>query len=222
MSNFPTVRLRRTRQNEKLRSLVRETHLAVEQLIYPLFIAEGLTEPREVPSMPGIMQWSLERVGREAERIAYLGIPAVLLFGLPNEKDEVGSQAYAAQGIIQRTIRHLKAEVPDLLIQRGFAASGRELGARKLEALFGDFLAHYNAHIAELTRLYPGVEAALERFAARWTNMVSASCPSWPTQQSMLRAFMDHFAKPLAQRRSLATAVLTRWTPPMYVRLYER
>ena len=116
MSNFPTVRLRRTRQNEKLRSLVRETHLAVEQLIYPLFIAEGLTEPREVPSMPGIMQWSLERVGREAERIAYLGIPAVLLFGLPNEKDEVGSQAYAAQGIIQRTIRHLKAEVPDLLV----------------------------------------------------------------------------------------------------------
>src|SRR5438876_2363123 len=110
MSNFPTVRLRRTRQNEKLRSLVRETHLAVEQLIYPLFIAEGLTEPREVPSMPGIMQWSLERVGREAERIAHLGIPAVLLFGLPNEKDEAGSQAYAAQGIIQRTIRRLKAE----------------------------------------------------------------------------------------------------------------
>jgi porphobilinogen synthase len=116
MSNFPTVRLRRTRQNEKLRSLVRETHLAVEQLIYPLFIAEGLTEPREVPSMPGIMQWPLERVGREAEHIASLGIPAVLLFGLPNEKDEAGSQAYAAQGIIQRTIRRLKAEVPDLLV----------------------------------------------------------------------------------------------------------
>jgi len=56
MSNFPTVRMRRTRQNEQLRSLVRETHLSVEQLIYPLFIAEGLTEPREVPSMPGIMQ----------------------------------------------------------------------------------------------------------------------------------------------------------------------
>ncbi len=116
MSNFPTVRLRRTRQNEQLRGLVRETHLEVSQLIYPLFIAEGLTEPREVPSMPGIMQWSLEHVGREAEHIASLGIPAVLLFGLPNEKDEVGSQAYAAQGIIQQTIRRLKAEVPDLLV----------------------------------------------------------------------------------------------------------
>lgn len=116
MTNFPTVRLRRTRQNEKLRSLVRETHLSVEQLIYPLFIAEGLHEPREVPSMPGIMQWPLEHLGREAERIARLGIPAVLLFGLPNEKDEVGSQAYASQGVIQQAIRRLKAETPDLLV----------------------------------------------------------------------------------------------------------
>ena len=104
------------RQNETLRSLVRETHLAIEQLIYPLFIAEGLREPREVASMPGIMQWPLEHVGREAERIASLEIPAVLLFGIPNEKDEVGSQAYASQGIIQQAIRHLKAENPDLLV----------------------------------------------------------------------------------------------------------
>jgi porphobilinogen synthase len=116
MSTFPTVRLRRTRQTEAMRNLVRETHLAVEQLIYPLFIAEGLHEPREVASMPGIMQWPLEHVGREAERISRLGIPAVLLFGIPNEKDEVGSQAYASQGIIQQTIRRLKAETPDLLV----------------------------------------------------------------------------------------------------------
>ena len=116
MSTFPTVRLRRTRQNETLRSLVRETHLAIEQLIYPLFIAEGLREPREVASMPGIMQWPLEHVGREAERIVSLEIPAVLLFGIPNEKDEVGSQAYASQGIIQQAIRRLKAENPDLLV----------------------------------------------------------------------------------------------------------
>ncbi len=116
MSTFPTVRLRRTRQNETLRSLVRETHLAVEQLVYPLFIAEGLNEPREVPSMPGIMQWPLEHLGREAERIARLGIPAVLLFGLPNEKDEVGSQAYASQGVVQQAIRRLKAATPDLLV----------------------------------------------------------------------------------------------------------
>src|SRR5215471_15890756 len=116
MSTFPTTRLRRTRQNETLRGLVRETHLAVEQLIYPLFIAEGLHEPREVASMPGIMQWPLVHVGREAERISRLGIPTVLLFGIPNEKDEVGSQAYASQGVIQQAIRRLKAETPDVVV----------------------------------------------------------------------------------------------------------
>jgi porphobilinogen synthase len=116
MNNFPTVRLRRTRQNDRLRGMVRETHLNVEQLIYPLFVSEGINEPREISAMPGIMQWPLEYLGREAERVANLGIPAVLLFGIPNEKDEVGSQAYAEQGIIQQAIRRLKAETPDMLV----------------------------------------------------------------------------------------------------------
>jgi porphobilinogen synthase len=116
MTNFPTVRMRRTRQNEKLRGLVRESHLNVEQLIYPLFIAEDIDEPRGISSMPGMVQWPLEYLGREAERIARLGIPAVLLFGIPSEKDEVGSQAYATQGIIQQAIGRFKAEVPDLLV----------------------------------------------------------------------------------------------------------
>jgi porphobilinogen synthase len=108
--------MRRTRQSEKFRSLVRETHLSVEQFIYPLFIAEDLNEPREISAMPGIMQWPLEYLGREAERIVKLGIPAVLLFGIPTEKDEVGSQAYASEGIIQQAIRRLKTEAPDLLV----------------------------------------------------------------------------------------------------------
>src|SRR5258708_5815463 len=116
MTNFPTVRLRRTRQNDKLRGLVRETHLNIDQLIYPLFIAEGISSPREISAMPGIMQWPVEYLGREAERIAKLGIPAVLLFGIPREKDEVGSQAYADQGIIQQAVRRLKAETPDTLV----------------------------------------------------------------------------------------------------------
>ncbi len=116
MSNFPAVRLRRMRQNERLRGLVRETQLHVNQLIYPLFIAEGINQPREIAAMPGIMQWPLEDLGREVERIAKLGITAVLLFGIPNEKDEVGSQAYAQEGIIQQAIRRIKAEVPEMLV----------------------------------------------------------------------------------------------------------
>ncbi len=116
MTTFPTVRLRRTRQTDKLRGLVRETHLSVDQLIYPLFIAEGIGEPQAISSMPGIVQWPLEHLGHEAEHIAHLGIPAVLLFGIPTDKDEVGSQAYHAEGIIQRAIRRIKDATPDTLV----------------------------------------------------------------------------------------------------------
>lgn len=116
MADFPKVRMRRMRQSEIIRGLVRETHLNIEQLIYPLFIAENIEDPREISSMPGIMQWPLKYVGQEAKRIAQLGIPAVLLFGIPSEKDEVGSQAYDSQGIIQQAIRRFKAGEPDLLV----------------------------------------------------------------------------------------------------------
>ena len=116
MAKFPTTRMRRTRQNDTLRNLVRETYLHVEQLIYPLFIAENIDDPQEISSMPGIKQWPLAYVGQEANRILKLGIPAVLLFGIPSEKDEVGSQAYNSQGIIQQAIRRIKAESPDLLV----------------------------------------------------------------------------------------------------------
>ncbi|WP_126548314.1 porphobilinogen synthase [Dictyobacter kobayashii] len=116
MNNFPHVRLRRLRQNDKIRSLVRETHLRVDQLIYPMFVAEGAREPQEISSMPGIMQWPLDQVAEEATRIAALGIPAILLFGIPNEKDAVGSQAYAEHGVIQEAIRRLKVATPETLI----------------------------------------------------------------------------------------------------------
>ena len=116
MAQFPMIRMRRNRQSEQLRGLVRETHLETKQLIYPLFIAEGLSEPHEIEAMPGIMQWPVEQVEREAARAAELGIPAVLLFGIPNEKDEMGSQAYAPRGVIQEAIRRLKANVPEMLL----------------------------------------------------------------------------------------------------------
>ena len=108
--------MRRTRQNEKLRSLVRETHLHMDQLIYPIFVAEGIQEPRAVASMPGVVQQPLTMLDREAERIASLEIPAVLLFGIPSDKDEVGSQAYAEQGVIQQAVRRFKAVTPETLV----------------------------------------------------------------------------------------------------------
>ncbi len=116
MSNFPIVRMRRTRQTDQLRGLVRETHLNLEQLIYPLFVAEDLSEPHEISSMPGIMQWPLEHLGYEIERLAQLGIKSVLLFGLPVQKDAVGSQAYDSQGIIQHAIKRIKSVAPQMLV----------------------------------------------------------------------------------------------------------
>jgi len=116
MSHFPIVRMRRLRQSEQLRNLVRETRLHVDQLVYPLFIAEDLKGPREISSMPGVMQWPLEMLGREIERVVALGISSVLLFGIPSVKDEVGSQASASQGIIQQAIRRIKALAPQLIV----------------------------------------------------------------------------------------------------------
>jgi porphobilinogen synthase len=116
MTGFPTIRMRRNRQSAALRGLVRETHLTTDQLIYPMFVAEGISQPNPIASMPGIVQWPLEMLPKEAERLAHLGIPAVLLFGIPNEKDEVGSQAYADKGIVQQAVKTLKAAVPELLV----------------------------------------------------------------------------------------------------------
>jgi porphobilinogen synthase len=150
--------MRRLRQSEQLRSLVRETHLNVDRLVYPLFIAEDLSEPREISAMPGIMQWPLETLGREIERVVALGIGAVLLFGIPSIKDEVGSQAYASQGIIQQAIRRIKALAPQLLVMTdvclceytshghcGLIHNGRIQNDESLELLAQMALSHVEA-----------------------------------------------------------------------------
>jgi porphobilinogen synthase len=107
--NFPATRLRRLRSTAAMRSLVRETHLQPSALIYPLFICEGEGVRREVSSMPGVFNFSIDEAVKEAEACAALGIGGLLLFGIPNEKDEVGTGAYAADGITQRSIRAIKA-----------------------------------------------------------------------------------------------------------------
>ncbi|CCQ92246.1 delta-aminolevulinic acid dehydratase (porphobilinogen synthase) [[Clostridium] ultunense Esp] len=114
MQNF--IRHRRLRRNETLRSMVRENHLRVEDLIYPLFVADGEGIKREVPSMPGVYQYSLDRLDEELEEILALGIPAVILFGIPQHKDEWGSEAYKEEGIVQRALRYIKKKAPGLIL----------------------------------------------------------------------------------------------------------
>ncbi|MBD1400715.1 porphobilinogen synthase [Pelovirga terrestris] len=114
--NFPDYRPRRLRRNATLRRMVRETHLRVDDLIYPMFSAFGTNIKKEISSMPGIYQQSIEHIVAEAKEVRDLGIPAVILFGIPEAKDAVGSDAYSDSGIIQNTIRAIKAEIPGLLV----------------------------------------------------------------------------------------------------------
>ncbi len=109
-------RFRRLRRSEHLRRLVRETRLSIEDLIYPLFVVHGQAIRREVRSMPGVYQLSVDQLGHEAEELLELGIGAVLLFGIPARKDELASEAYDPDGIVQRAIRELKRVAPELIV----------------------------------------------------------------------------------------------------------
>ena len=116
IGQFPDYRPRRLRQSPALRRLVAETHLHVSHLVLPLFARSGKRIRRPVPAMPGVCQLSPDELLREAIRAHTLGVPAVLLFGIPDKKDAKASGAYARNGIVQQTVRLLKKELPSLLV----------------------------------------------------------------------------------------------------------
>jgi porphobilinogen synthase len=109
-------RFRRTRMTESLRSMVRETELSVNDFIYPLFVVPGTKFRKEVGSMPGVYQLSVDELVRECAEVKALGIPAVILFGIPDHKDDVGSGAYDERGIVQTAVRSIKKEIPELIV----------------------------------------------------------------------------------------------------------
>jgi len=113
---FPITRLRRLRRTEQLRSLVRETRLTPEAFVYPLFVCPGKGIRKEVRSMPGVYNLSVDEAVKEAREVRSLGVPSVILFGLPETKDEVATGAWADDGIVQQATRAIKKEVPDLVV----------------------------------------------------------------------------------------------------------
>ena len=113
---FPANRLRRLRRTETLRSLVRETRLTPESFVYPLFVCPGSGIRKEVRSMPGVFNLSVDEAVKEARSAHALGVPAIILFGLPENKDEVASGAWAEDGIVQQAARAIKREVPNLIV----------------------------------------------------------------------------------------------------------
>jgi porphobilinogen synthase len=116
MSRYPVYRPRRLRQSEALRRLVRETRVTVEQLVQPLFVVPGSNVEHPIASMPGIAQRSVDRTAEECRRLADLGVPAVLLFGIPEQKDARGGGATAADGIIPRALEAIRRAAPSLLL----------------------------------------------------------------------------------------------------------
>lgn len=109
-------RTRRLRKTENIRRLVRENKLTIDDLIYPLFIEEGENIETEIVSMPGIKRFSLDRISKELDEVVALDIPAVLLFGIPSSKDEVGSETWNDDGIMQRAVRFIKKNYPSLYV----------------------------------------------------------------------------------------------------------
>jgi len=114
--HYPIYRPRRMREKEGLRAMIRETQLSVKDLIYPLFVVHGKGQRREISSMPGNFQLSADELVKEAREIEKLGIPAILLFGIPATKDAVGSEAYDPHGIVQEAVRAVKREISELLV----------------------------------------------------------------------------------------------------------
>ncbi|MBI3323259.1 MAG: hypothetical protein HYZ95_02200, partial [Candidatus Omnitrophica bacterium] len=114
--SYPGVRLRRLRQREPFRRMIRETRLSVDQLVMPLFVRTGRNVRAAIPSMPGQFQFSVDQLVKECQELHAQRIPAVLLFGIPQHKDDKASHAYAKDGVVQQAVAAVKAQVPDLLV----------------------------------------------------------------------------------------------------------
>ncbi|MEE9225935.1 MAG: porphobilinogen synthase [Bacteroidota bacterium] len=155
---FPSTRLRRLRTKGLFREMVRETELSKNDFIYPLFVVPGTNVKREVKSMPGVYQMSIDQTVRECLEVKKLAIPAVILFGIPEHKDEVGSEAYDEAGIIQMAIRSIKKEIPELVVitdvclceytshgHCGIVKDGEILNDESVELLSKEALTHAQA-----------------------------------------------------------------------------
>ena len=113
---YPHSRLQRQRQSESIRDLVKENALTASDFIYPIFVSEVCTEPQEVTALPGVYQHTLESLKSEIKECVDIGIKSILLFGIPVHKDDQGSESYHSEGIVQRAIRQIKSQAPQLTV----------------------------------------------------------------------------------------------------------
>jgi porphobilinogen synthase len=223
---FPATRLRRLRKTGMLRGLVRETDLSVSHLVYPMFVVAGSERRRPIPSLPGIDHLSIDGAVEEAGLAQALGIPAVLLFGLPASKDEQGSGAWDDEGIVQLATRAIKAAHPDLLVladlclceytSHGHCGVLRDDGVVDNDATL-ELLARTAVSQAEagadavapsdmMDGRVGALRAALDDQGLTETPLIAYSA-------KFASAFYGPFREPTPRPRS-ATGAATRWTRP--------
>jgi porphobilinogen synthase len=175
---FPNIRMRRLRQSEQIRAMVRETHLSPANFVMPIFVVPGKNIKREISSMPGQHHYSIDRCAERANELRELGVPAVLLFGIPEYKDDTGSAACQENGIVQQAVRAIKPQVPEITIMTdlcfceytshghcGFIEGTKLLNDPTLEMLVEQAVSHASAgaDVIAPSGMMDGMVGALRR-----------------------------------------------------------
>ena len=232
---FPINRPRRLRRTDTLRRMIRETRLSPDDLIQPMFVCPGRDVKKAVASMPGVAQMSVDNVVREARETWAAGVPAVILFGIPERKDAHGSEAWNDEGEVQRAIREIKEHVPGLAVitdvcmceytdhgHCGVVTGNDVDNDATLELLAREALSHARAgaDIVAPSDMMDGRVGAIR--TALDEQRLQRTSRSWPTRRSSPRPFTDRFARPPSRRRSSATAAHTRWIRPTATRRCAR
>ncbi len=238
-AGYPLHRPRRLRGHARLRDLVREQRLTVDGLIYPMFVYHGTNLRREIGSMPGQYQLSLDRLGEAVAEVAELKIPAVILFGIPAHKDARGSGAMDEAGIVQEAVRLVKRQAPDLLVitdvcfceytDHGHCGPLSDAGGRldvdndaTLPLLAEQAVSHARAgaDVIAPSGMMDGMVGAIRGgLDGAGFSKGSRSCPTPPSSPAAITA--RSATPPRAPRRS-ATAAPTRWTRPTATRRSAR
>jgi porphobilinogen synthase len=216
-------RPRRLRTSENIRRLVRDTGVSVNDLIYPLFVVEGKGIKREIPSMPGVYHFSVDCLLKELEEVQQLGIPGILLFGIPEAKDEMGSGAYDVGGIIQRALREVKAKFPQLLLVADVClceyTSHGHCGVVEDDRISNDRSVDL---IVKSALSYAEAGADIIAPSDMMDGRVGAIKPLWPIVPNIPQPFTGPSGMQPSRNRPLVTARPTRWTMPISVKLCAR
>ena len=221
---FPITRLRRLRQNKMIRNMVRETSLSVHDLIMPYFVCPGENVKNPIQSMPGNYQLSVDLLVEECKELMQTGIQTILLFGIPDHKDEDGSVACEENGIVQRAIRAIKAEIKEITIVADVCNCEYTTHGHCGTIVDGDVdndltLKTLAAQSVSLTKAGADIIAPSDMMDGRVAAIRKAldengfyKRRSWPTLPNMLPVFTAPFAMLQKALHNLAIAALTRWT----------